>query len=93
MPHFFLNLRNGQDVPDLEGQDYPDLPTAMDSARKGALELMAAQVLTGRLSLDERIVLTDEDGKVVGIVQFRDLLEIEGLDEPETGRISPAAAR
>jgi hypothetical protein len=93
MPHFFLHLHDGRDVPDLDGQDYPDLAAALASARQGALELMAAEVLTGFLSLDERIVITNSERSVVGVVQFRDLLEISGLDDSQSERVSPAAAR
>lgn len=77
MPKYHLNLTDGIEVPDIEGQLYESLDSAKIAATKGALELMSADVLLGKLPLSYQIEITDEEGAVMAVLRFRDLLTIE----------------
>ena len=76
MPCFHLNIRDGEDVIDEEGQEYASLDDARLAAVTSARELMAADIRTGLLSLDDRIEITDPAGALLATVRFRDTVRI-----------------
>lgn len=78
MPCYFLNIRDGFDVVDEEGQEFASLDDARCAAVASARDLMAADIRTGQLSLDERIEITDPAGAIVATVCFRDAVQVRG---------------
>ena len=54
------------------------MEAAIAIATKAAFDIMLADVAEGKLDLGLRILIKDETGDVVHIVQFRDLIEIKG---------------
>lgn len=78
MPRFFLSLRDGEFLPDDEGQEFADLDAARDTALRGAREIMAEDVKRGVLSLNDSVEITDENGTRVATVVFRDAVRING---------------
>lgn len=78
VPRFFLSLRDGEFLQDLEGQEYADVDAARRAAVRGAREIMAEDVKRGTLSLKDSVEITDEGGDLVAHVHFRDAVEIEG---------------
>lgn len=77
MPRFFFNLHDGVDVRDGEGVVLPDLNAARKEALRGARDIMASDVKQGTLSLDEYIVVVDEQGHEVHRQTFADAIRIE----------------
>jgi hypothetical protein len=51
---------------------------ARDCALRNARSLMAAQVIDGRLSLDDRVEIADGSGKNLADVRFHEAIEIKG---------------
>ena len=85
MPRFFLNIRNGLGfIPDDEGQELPSAEHARDEAVKGARSLLSAEVSEGRLDLRGRIEVTDGQGKITEVVQFRDVVHILTVEFPSS---------
>jgi hypothetical protein len=77
MARFHLNLFNDVDILDHEGSDYEDLARAKEAAIQGARHIMAEHVRTGHpVNLGHRIEVTDESGKVLAVVPFRELITI-----------------
>ena len=78
MPIYYLHLHNDVDVRD-EGQDFPDLDAAIQYARNQARFTFAETVKDeGRVNLDHRIDIEDDNGRVLATVRFRDVVTIEG---------------
>ncbi len=78
MPRYFFHLFNDETVRDEEGTDVPNAATALQSAARMAREMAAESVRDGRLVLDHRIEVTDQSGSTVGVVHFRDVVQIHG---------------
>jgi hypothetical protein len=78
MPCFHLHIRDGFEVLDEEGQEFASLGDARQAAVASARDMMAADIRTGRLSLGDRIEITDGDGAVLDIVVFRDAVQLHG---------------
>jgi hypothetical protein len=78
VPRYFFHLRNDLDVPDLEGQELPDLDAAHAQAVAYAVDMAAASVLEHRkVNLHHRIEVEDEAGQVLEAVKFGDAVAIE----------------
>jgi hypothetical protein len=78
VPRYFFHLRNDLDVPDLEGQELPDLGSARAQAVAYAVDMAAASVLEHRkVNLRHRIDVEDEAGQVLDTVNFGDVIAIE----------------
>jgi hypothetical protein len=78
MPQYHLNLFNDADLPDEQGREFADLPAAKDEAIRSAREMRAEHLMLGRpIDLDDRIEVTDEDGKILAIIAFRELITIK----------------
>lgn len=78
MQRFFFHLFDDLDVLDEEGRLLEDGAEAMARARTDATELACEEVRKGKLSLDHRIEVSDEAGRTVGAVMFRDVVRVEG---------------
>lgn len=78
MPHYFFDLHNDVDAPDLEGRDLPDLAAVMDHLVREAREMMKASIdETGRIDLRHHIDVRDENGAVVYVMHFDDAVTIQ----------------
>lgn len=92
MPRYFLHVRDGVDnVLDPEGFDYPDLEAAWKSAVASARELLAADMMLGRIDLRHWIDVEDEAGEVVLTLPFRDAFTCVPAD-PDLTRGAAATA-
>jgi hypothetical protein len=78
MPRFYFHLYNDLVAMDEEGRDFPDLDAARAMAVCEAREMMSETVMAGRITLDHRIDVADETGKVLATVMFRDAVAIDG---------------
>ena len=77
MPMFYFHLHNDMDVPDEEGREFPDLAAACDYARKEAIfEASYSALEHGRIVLNHRIDVEDENGAVLATVHFGDAVQI-----------------
>ena len=77
MARYFFNLDNGERTIDELGLWFSNDAVAMQQALQVARELAANKVRDGRLALDDRIEVVDQDGFEVGFVRFRDVVEIK----------------
>jgi hypothetical protein len=90
MPVFFLHILSGDELtPDEEGMEFPDLPAAREEAIRGARGLMAAEVETGCLRLDQSILIDDADGNRVAEVAFGEALRIQWSEIAAQGASAP----
>ena len=76
MPRFYFDLVDGHLLADEEGQHFPDLSAACQSAKRSALEIMSNAIWQGRLPLHECIRIKDDRGQLLRVVKFRDLIAI-----------------
>jgi hypothetical protein len=75
MPFFYFNSRTGSMVlPDLEGEDLPNLAAAIEVAETSAREALIEAVKT-RDTVPECIQVTDSQGREVAIVYLADVLK------------------
>lgn len=65
MPRYFFNIHDGQDLPDMEGTDYPDPKTARGQGVIATGEML--KDLDGAFwkGAEWRMVVTDEQGATV----------------------------
>lgn len=77
MPTFFFNVYDDLAATDEDGLELPDLDAAKAEAVRGARALACEQVTRGRLNLSHRIEVTDEIGRTVATVTFRDAVTVE----------------
>lgn len=79
VPLFYFHLRNDLDVPDDEGKELPDVAAARAYAEEFVrFELSEAVKRDGRITLDHRIDIEDEQHRAVDAVWFRDVVRLEG---------------
>jgi len=78
MPRYFFNLSDGTYYADEDGQDLPSANAARDVAMETARGIMADEVKTGELNLQEKILISDADGQIVTTIAFRDAVRITG---------------
>ena len=76
MPRYYFNLYNDITSIDEEGSDLPNDAVALQHAARTAREMAAESVRNGHLVLDHRLEVTDEDGRSVGTVYFRDVVRV-----------------
>ncbi len=62
-----------------EGADFPDANAARTAAVDAARDIMASEVLEGRLCLSCCIKVTDSVGVALCEVAFRDALQLTGI--------------
>jgi hypothetical protein len=76
VPRFYFHLFNDLTTQDDEGLELPSAAVAMRRAAVSAREMAAQSVREGRLILDHRVEVTDEDRDTIGVVRFSDVAEI-----------------
>lgn len=78
MPRFHLNVFNDDVSLDPDGIDRPDLKAAKHEAVRGARALIADDVIAGRpVHQSHRVEITDQNGNVLDIVRFGDMVELQ----------------
>jgi hypothetical protein len=77
MPRYYFHIYNDMVAMDDEGTELPDVAAAREHAIEGARSLMAETLLQGRLSLQHRIEVADDTGRVLMTIPFRELVDIE----------------
>ncbi len=73
MPRFFMNIRRGgAQIPDLEGDELPDVEAARREALETVRDMMQLPHVYGDMREWHRdaFVITDESGAVVLVVPF-----------------------
>jgi hypothetical protein len=78
MPRYYFNLANSERILDEEGLVLADPRAAHAAALAGARSILSDEVRHGRLPLDERIEVMDEQGQQVLTVPFETAVEIIG---------------
>jgi hypothetical protein len=78
VPRFYFHLRNDLSVDDEEGIELPDIEAARERAIEFAVDMSAASVLEHRkLNLHHKIEVADQNGDIVEIVEFGDVLTVQ----------------
>lgn len=72
MPRYFLHIDELDTDPD--GTELPDLEAARREAVLSAREMLAEWIILGADDIPTRIVITDEEGSILSVVHFRDVL-------------------
>ena len=78
VPRFYFHLYDDITSIDAEGSELPNPAVALQRAITIAREIAAEAVRNGKLVLDHRIEVADDAGAIIGKVQFRDVVEVEG---------------
>lgn len=66
MPRFYTHVCSGPECAhDLEGQQFPDLESACDTARKGARALVSQEIASGHNEVDVDFRILDDTGTAV----------------------------
>lgn len=79
MPQFYLHIHNAHgDAEDDEGSDASSLAEAREKAIKGIRSLLSSEVANGQMNLRGRIDISDQSGKVLLSVPFKDAVTITG---------------
>lgn len=79
VPRSYFHIFDDLDARDYEGIELRDMGEAKAYAACAARHLMAETLKdSGAIGLDHRIVVADQQGRVVEIVRFRDAVKIEG---------------
>ena len=77
MPRFYFHLLNDAPAMDEEGIELADLGAARQVALEAARELIAYEVMKGRISLKARIEVEDEGHRPVLTLPFRSAVAVE----------------
>lgn len=85
MPRFYFHLFNDETIRDPEGTVCTNAAEALQAAARMARGMAAESVREGRLVLDHRIEVADGSGETIGVVHFRDVVQIQQCDA-EPGR-------
>lgn len=79
MPRFFFHVREGADLSrDREGQDLSDTEAARREAVNSGREMLGEKLLHGGSLHSREIEIADETGRVVEVVNERDVLFRDG---------------
>lgn len=74
---YYLHLRDGHDIAiDEEGMEFDSRESLHDGMCKAARDIMAGDVLKGRLDLNLRIDAETRNGRLVDSLRFSQALEI-----------------
>jgi hypothetical protein len=76
MPIYYFHIHNDDVTIDEEGIDLRDHASAVEYGIQAARSLAAADVSLGRLTLSDRIVVEDENHKLVRELRFEDAVLI-----------------
>lgn len=76
---YFFHLFDGSiTLLDEEGRDLRDLTAAQECAVAEVRGLMAEEIRSGHLDLNQRIEVYDHDGELVHVQKFADAVQIAG---------------
>lgn len=83
MPHYFLNIRDGDRlIADCEGGPYINLEAAREAAVAAARERLSEHMRVGRFPIGLRIEICGADNDVLTVVPFRHALTgLSGADD------------
>ena len=76
MRRYFFHLFNSDTALDEEGEELPNDAAAFQEAITNARVMAAESVRKGHLILDHRIEVTCDDGRTLGNVYFRDVVQV-----------------
>ena len=79
MARFYFHLIDTFDAPDEEGVELSDSDAAERHALRCARELMSDDIRKGQLNLEPRIVVEDEQRRIVLQLPFHKAVVLEGL--------------
>jgi hypothetical protein len=86
MGRYHFNVRNGSGyMEDEEGQELSDTDKARSIAVAGARSLLSAEVLAGGLDLRGRVEVTDEQGEIILVIDFEEVLTVKTGEIPSPG--------
>jgi hypothetical protein len=89
MPRFHLHIRSKDDfIEDEEGTECLDYVTAVLEAVRGARCLMAGEVSTGKLCLDQAIEVHDAAGRYLTSVPFSEALRVVAAPRQRRGKLA-----
>ena len=84
MPRIFFHIHNGDGfTPDEEGRNFDSVDKAATEALRDIRSIVSEEVKHGRADLRGRLDLVDESGRVLGVVQFRDAVDVAEGPLPE----------
>jgi hypothetical protein len=79
MPRYFFHVREGAELSrDREGQELPDTDAARAEAIRAGREILGEKLLHGGSLAHRQIEIADETGRVVDVVNGRDVLMRQG---------------
>lgn len=78
MPRFFFHLSDDLFVEDEEGMLLPDVRAAYEVGVQNARLMAAEEVIAGKLHLNHKVEIADEEGRIVCTVTFKEAFEIVG---------------
>jgi Domain of unknown function (DUF6894) len=76
MRYFFHTRSEDGDEDDVDGIELPSVEVALSEARKSAREIVAERVLHQERIDHMRFEITDDHGRVLGTVFFRDVVNL-----------------
>ena len=77
VPRYRLNVYAEEPCLDPEGIERPNLELAIDAARRGARDVIAADIIAGKpVHRSHRIEVAGEDGSVLHVVEFGDAVQL-----------------
>lgn len=76
MPRYYFNLFDDSVAVDDEGLELPDIAAARAQAIRGARSLIASQAEQGRICLNCRIEVEDENRRPVLILPFTEAVTV-----------------
>ena len=75
MPRYFFHVREGSDINrDAEGQDLSDVEAARRQAVNSVREIISEKLLHGGALNHRSIEIADETGRVVDVINSREVL-------------------
>jgi hypothetical protein len=89
MPRFHLHIRSeGDFIVDEEGTECFDYVKAVLEAVRGARCLMAGEVATGKLCLDQAIEIHDANGRYLTTVPFSEALRVVAAPRERSAKLA-----
>ena len=77
MPLYYFHVRgDGIEILDPEGCECPDVQAAHREALAGARSILSEELKDGRLAVDERIDIEDEQGRLLCSVKFGEAIAL-----------------
>jgi hypothetical protein len=78
MPRYYFHIRDHDGLrKDPEGAEFATVEQAHEEAVRSARELLGQRIVRGEIIDGDAFELTTDDGTIVGIVKFKDLLRLE----------------